>query len=1030
MDEDEEEDEEDEERNGEPAAEEPTPNEKHEEPAAKESAPSIPTIVYGWRQMATDSCLALLLGSLVTALSLLAIYAIPEQHASNSTLPALPPASPSYSWSPPPPPPPPPLPQAPLPQAPVMLLPLPPEALPPPPAVPAPLPPPLPPLGPLTQASAEAHNEPLMPFPPPAPLSLVGKDAAVSDAHALWRRFGGSPEEAAHELAHNRLTADEKGQLLRGYGWDGYTQRYGHYTGNIRGIVRLGLPSIRLQDAGAGFRTMHSRITGTVTSFPSALAAAATWDRALVSRYARAIGEEFKAKGANVILGPGVNVARVAMNGRNAEYLSGEDPYLGAALTAEYVRGVQGAGVAACVKHFVLNSQETNRNSESSNAGDRALWEVYYPPFEAAVKAGAAAVMCSYNKVNGSWACGGSPRLFNDHLRTKMGFKGFVLTDWWAHIEPHYGSHGLDQEHPGTDGAFELRKVQQAGGAETLMAEHVLSGMLRSGAWDEGPHCTPGHDCEFLLYQQRATSAEHVAVARQVAAEAAVLLKNGPSSRSRAPGQGDSGSGVCGGRCASAVLGLSRVALGAAGGAGPNSTSTSPTAPVLPLARGAKVALLGSACHAGFFAAQWPWDAGDYYMVGGSGAVKSGSDDQWTILRGLQAGASAGEIGSLRVEGKDDVDAAIALMRSPAACDVAIACGGAWSREGTDRSSLNLDQHQFLVQLGRERTRRVADGELLPPLIVVALAPGAITAEWAADAHAVLVLFSSGQVTGAAAADVLFGRVSPSGRLPVSFPHAQSDTIAPSRGSVIEYTEGLGVGWKGLIGRQVDYPFGFGLSYSSFSYQWAGSRPTHARPAASLRSITPSEMGGAGPPVRHAGEECWWECDKTSGSCRSGFCGTAGACCRHAYGSDDEASCGQGALGCEDKHCCVLAAGHSRPPPHPPPMSASAAGAETPALELRINVTNSGAVPAAEVAQLYLAFPPGYAEPALLLRGFAKTAPLAPGQAQELRFELSDRDLAVWDVTSEEWRRATGRFTATIGRSSRDEHSLSCVFDA
>ena len=151
QDEDEEEDEEDEERNREPAAEEPTPNEKHEEPAAKESAPPIaaltilrPAIVYGWRQMATDSCLALLLGSLVTALSLLAIYAIPEQHASNSTLPALPPASPSYSWSPPPPPPPspPPPPQAPLPQAPVMLPPLPPEALQPPPAVPAPLPPP------------------------------------------------------------------------------------------------------------------------------------------------------------------------------------------------------------------------------------------------------------------------------------------------------------------------------------------------------------------------------------------------------------------------------------------------------------------------------------------------------------------------------------------------------------------------------------------------------------------------------------------------------------------------------------------------------------------------------------------------------------------------------------------------------------------------------------------------------------------------------------------------------------------------
>ena len=267
----------------------------------------------------------------------------------------------------------------------------------------------------------------LEPFPPP---SVGAASPPASPSDQLWRRFGTSPEDAANNLVQDHLNENEKAALLQGYGWNGYTQMTGHYTGNVRGIPRLGIPSIIMQDAAQGFRTVPGDIVGKVTSFPSALAAAASWDRDLVRRYAHTIGQEFRAKGANVILGPSVNVHRIPRGGRNAEYLSGEDPYLGAVLTSAYVEGVQSAGVAACPKHFVLNSQEMNRKSQSSDAGDRTLWEVYYTPFQAAIDAGAASMMCGYNRINGSFACGGDDgRILNEHLRTRMGFRGFVMSD-------------------------------------------------------------------------------------------------------------------------------------------------------------------------------------------------------------------------------------------------------------------------------------------------------------------------------------------------------------------------------------------------------------------------------------------------------------------------------------------------------------------------------------------------------------------------------------------------------------------------
>ena len=159
------------------------------------------------------------------------------------------------------------------------------------------------------------------------------------------------------------MNYEEKAGFLKGVGYA--TGASGGYVGAVRGVPRLGIPSANMQDAGQGFRTLHGNHVGQVTSWPCTLAAAATWDVTLTYRWAAAIGAEFRKKGANVILGPSVNVHRVARNGRNAEYISGEDPHLGAPLADAYVRGVQSMGVAATVKHFVLNSQETHREWES-----------------------------------------------------------------------------------------------------------------------------------------------------------------------------------------------------------------------------------------------------------------------------------------------------------------------------------------------------------------------------------------------------------------------------------------------------------------------------------------------------------------------------------------------------------------------------------------------------------------------------------------------------------------------------------------
>ena len=288
------------------------------------------------------------------------------------------------------------------------------------------------------------------------------------------------------------MTREEKHGLLNGHGWQGWDLLPGYYVGNTRSVPRLGIPALKMQDAGQGFRTTDAAMIGTVTSWPCALALASTWDEGLVGRFAAAAAREFKAKGANVVLGPGVNVHRVAAGGRNAEYLSGEDPHLGAWLVGPYVRGFQDRGVLAVAKHFAFNQQETLRYTVSAAV-------------DAIVRAHDPCYACS---------------------RGGLGFQGFVVSDWAAAHAPPYTGCDVDMPGSGVEDApngsswFEdLGDVDDA--VIDAMASRVLGPVDALGLLGRDD-CAPP-DCDLYA---NATTPHLRALAREIATDAVVLLKN------------------------------------------------------------------------------------------------------------------------------------------------------------------------------------------------------------------------------------------------------------------------------------------------------------------------------------------------------------------------------------------------------------------------------------------------------------------------------------------------------------------------
>ncbi|RYG67396.1 beta-glucosidase, partial [bacterium] len=311
-----------------------------------------------------------------------------------------------------------------------------------------------------------------------------------------------------------RLTLDEKIVLLNG-----------NYM-SIRAVPRLGVPVMRMADAGQGVRGGEQGTLGPATAFPAAVAMAASWNPSLVSRVGEAIGVEAKNKGigTQMLLGPAVNIQRSPLGGRNGEYFS-EDPFLSARLGVSYIRGMQATGTLACVKHFAANNEEMDRDWIDAQVPERALREIYFPSFEAAVKEGdVAAVMSAYNRVNGPHASA-NRYLLTDVLKRSWGFKGMVMSDWWGvHETAGPIRAGNDIEMPGPErakmtpanvqGALDRGQVTVADIDANV--RRLIFTMLRSGVLDNPAAPNPA----------LVNSAAHRDVALQAALEGTVLLKN------------------------------------------------------------------------------------------------------------------------------------------------------------------------------------------------------------------------------------------------------------------------------------------------------------------------------------------------------------------------------------------------------------------------------------------------------------------------------------------------------------------------
>ncbi|CAE7748857.1 bglB [Symbiodinium sp. CCMP2456] len=592
--------------------------------------------------------------------------------------------------------------------------------------------------------------------------------------------------EARAAVTLANMTRQERHSLMQGIGWIPMPYglpaplpaipALGHYMGNLPPIPRLGVPPLKLHDAGNGFRNMPGPQgkAGSTVMWPCSLALGASWDVKLVQEVAAEIGREYRGKGSNLILGPSVQVQRVARNGRNFEYMSGEDPYLGAKLSAAYVKGVQGQGVMACLKHFAFNEQETNRMTESSVVDERTAWELYYPPFEAGIAAGAGSVMCSYNRVNGTYACANEELLTRD-LKQKMGFKGFVMTDWWALHDPAEMSvvRGLDMEMPGAGAetflfADKLEAMEEHMGGvfkgyanlkrEDLYKEparRILTAAHKMRFFEDVPSCTPGLDCAGPIYSDQ-RSTKNLALARRAVRESIVLLQNKGS--------------------------------------------------LLPLTANAKLALIGEAWVAPSRSTEELGMFGDYYSGGGSGHCYLPADRFKTPHMTVTAYTDAHDIYTTSSLSNNVTEALSVVWEA----DIIVVLAATTAEESRDRPSLHLDNGadelvDALSKVGK-------------PIVVLVQAPGTVVLPWREAVDAVALMFLGGEFTGAGWARLLFGEVSPSGKLPLMIPKHEKYTIEPGQEPDVVYGEGLFTSYRAPSASEAAaFPFGHGLSFTEFA---------------------------------------------------------------------------------------------------------------------------------------------------------------------------------------------------------------------
>ena len=555
-----------------------------------------------------------------------------------------------------------------------------------------------------------------------------------------------------------QMTLQEKISMISG-AIDGF---------HIAAVPRLGIPAVRMADGPQGVR--NNTVS---TLYPAGIAAAASFSRSAVRDMGSAIGEDARVRGVGIMLGPGVNIYRSPLCGRNFEYF-GEDPFLASEMAVEYIEGMQEQGTMATIKHFALNNSEFDRHGLSSNADERTINEIYFPTFRKAVeKAHVGAVMTSYNMINGVHAAENS-WLIRENLRS-WGFEGIVMSDWTStYTTLGCLESGLDLEMPR---AYLLREefirplLDNGVVTEELIDEkvqHILQALI---AFDllKTPAAPKEENSDFSRFS-----------AYQLALESPVLLKNDG---------------------------------------------------LLPLKKKTRIAVLGA-------------DAFNLPRGGGSGNVHPAIEERISIAKGLQGLGKNYPVDLLYPIG-DRYDTPENIAKAEKAGAVVVVVGYDLKTEGEnfDRTYKLPAKQEEEIQFALDHNKKV---------IVVVFSGGEYDlGKWGDKASAILSVWYAGQAGGRAVADLLTGKASPSGHLPFTFwgsweKNPVHDSYLPSENtkkghkatgrntraahdkySYTEYTEGVFLGYRGAdhFGVKPLYPFGYGLSYTSFAYDGLSVEP-------------------------------------------------------------------------------------------------------------------------------------------------------------------------------------------------------------
>lgn len=583
------------------------------------------------------------------------------------------------------------------------------------------------------------------------------------------------------EALLERMTLEEKASMTSGSGF--------WYT---VGIERLGIPKIMVSDGPHGLRAQpagggdHIGLGSSIpaTCFPTASAIASAWNPELLGRIGVALAQEARAINLSVILGPGINMKRSPLCGRNFEYFS-EDPYLAGELGVGIVDGIQSRGVGTSVKHYAANNQESDRQRVDARIDERTLREIYLPAFERIVTACQPwTIMCSYNKVNGLSASE-NPWLLTTVLREEWGYTGLMVSDWGAvyHRVPALAA-GLDLEMPPNLPRSPDQVVAAVRSGE--LDADLLDARVRTvlELVDKG--------MGVLELDEGFDADAHHRLARAAAAESVVLLKNDP-------------------RVGGSVI--------------------------LPLAADSRIAVIGEFARTPRFQG-----AGSSQVV--PTRIENVLDELIATFADVTFAAGYG-IGDTS---NDDVLRAEAVAAADAADTVVMLIGlpGADESEGFDRTHMNLPPNQIATLAWVAATN---------PNVVVVLVNGStvVLGEVTPHATALVEAWLGGQAAGGAIADVLSGRVNPSGRLAETFPRRLEDNPSylnfPGDSQVVRYGEGLYIGYRGYdkSGTDVAFPFGFGLSYTTFALSDLQVRITGAAADDTLAAEVTVTVANTGP---------------------------------------------------------------------------------------------------------------------------------------------------------------------------------------